>query len=163
MNHDQYMSCFQMVGNTLGKGYAECVYHEAVCVMLRKGGVSYSKEVPLAIKFLDTVVGNVRADLIIDNNQLVIECKATEATLKPSFVSQLVNYMEITGHCNGYLVNFNQHPQKEMVEVIFVKKHDNDTYQAVSLDSDIMLFDKLGRQLKQAQLAQVQSTQPTQQ
>jgi GxxExxY protein len=142
-----FLEVFNTVGDTLGKGYSECVYHEAICVMLRDRGVSYSKEVPLQITFLNTVVGNVRADILVPAFNLVIECKATEGNLKGSFISQTVNYMEITGYTNGFLVNFNQHPGKDNVEIIIVQKTP-DGYVATTSDGASTLFNNVGKQIQ---------------
>ncbi len=120
---EKYTNFFYNIAMSLGRGYAECVYHEAICVLLREHSIKYSKEVPLSISFNNVVVGNVRADIIIPDENLVIECKAIEGNLKPAFISQTINYMKLLDYNNGILVNFNQNPTKESVEVVFIVKN----------------------------------------
>lgn len=137
---------FNIVGQNLGKGFSECVYQEAICVMLRQNNINYSTEVPIAIRFMNTIVGNVRADIIIDSMNLIIECKAIEGNMKSAFISQLINYMEITNYPSGLLINFNQNPSKSIIELITVTK-DSSNYIA-KINSKELIFDKLGNQKK---------------
>ena len=125
----------KVVGEELGKGYAECIYQEGICVLLRNKGYDYSKEVVIPITFRDMTIGNVRADIIV-NNKLIIECKAIDANLKQSHLPQIIIYMKKLGYDNGIIVNFNQNPSKEMVEVIMVNKEMGDIYSA-RLDNKI--------------------------
>ena len=130
----------------LGKGFAECVYQEAVCVLLRKSNINYSKESTIPIFFEECSVGNVRADIVISD--YVIECKAIEASLRTSHIPQLVAYMKLLNKPFGYLVNFNQKVTNDILETIFVEEY-NDTYKAVinKDDTQIFYFDKLGKQI----------------
>jgi GxxExxY protein len=137
---------FKVVGEHLGKGYSECVYQEAICVMLRNNAINYSTEVPLAIKFMGTTVGNVRADIVVEELDLIIECKAIEGNMKTAFIAQIINYMEITGYPNGLLINFNQNPSKDIIEIIIVNKKDNG-YETLVGNKNIY-FDKLGNQIE---------------
>jgi GxxExxY protein len=72
----------KLVGKQLGKGFSECVYHEALCVHLRKNSIDYSKEQIMPITYNinneEYVVGNVRSDIVLPNESIVIECKAID-------------------------------------------------------------------------------------
>ena len=131
------------VGNNLGKGYAECVYQEGVCVLLRENGISYSKEVVLPIKYNNSVIGNVRADIILESEHLIIECKAIDSNLKPSHFPQIITYMNLMNYSDGMMVNFNQNPSKEMVEIANVNRLDENNYK-VSLDGNEYYLSKSG-------------------
>jgi GxxExxY protein len=118
----------------LGKGYAECVYQEAICVHLRNDDIKYSKESILPILYLDINIGNVRSDIIVnkinDLENIIIECKAIDGNLKSNHIPQLICYMKLTDIKNGILVNFNQHPGKDLIEYIIAKKIDNNKIRA---------------------------------
>lgn len=131
---------------SLGKGFAECVYQEALCVLLRKAGLSYSKESTIPIFFEECSVGNVRADVVLPD--YIIECKAIEASLRTAHVPQLIAYMKLLKKPFGFLVNFNQKVTNDILETIFVEEY-NDTYKAMfnKDDSQIFYFDKLGKQI----------------
>ncbi len=115
------------VSQELGKGYAECVYQEAVCVHLRSSGYKYSKEATLDIVYNEVNIGSVRADIIINDkkNKCVIECKAIDANLRINHVPQILGYMKLTKINKGILVNFNQNPSKPNTEYIYINKSAN--------------------------------------
>jgi GxxExxY protein len=76
-------------------------------VLLRKYGVQYESERVVPIPFEGHIVGNVRADIII-NNEIVLEFKAIKA-LNDAAECQLRNYLRLTGLNVGYLINFPIH------------------------------------------------------
>lgn len=130
------------VGSQLGKGFSENVYQEGIALMLRRNKMDYSKEVVLQIKLDDIIIGNVRADIVLPDEEIVIECKAIDSNLKPSHAPQLINYLEILNYNYGILVNFNQNPSKEFVEVVVVKKETNDTYSVLTGDKSYLMSNK---------------------
>lgn len=103
----------QQVYRTLGAGYSERIYHNALEVLLRKNNINYETERIIPITFQDHVIGNMRADLII-NNELIVEIKAVK-TFNQSMKTQLEKYRTLTGIHTGLLVNFPQ-PQTEECE-----------------------------------------------
>lgn len=118
-----------IIGKELGKGFSESVYQEALCAHLRTSSILYSKEqiIPVNYKIEDQeyVVGNVRADIVIPDESLVIECKAIEGNLRNVHVPQIISYLRILKYNRGLLINFNQNPSKEIVEYIKIEReHD---------------------------------------
>ena len=94
----------QSVWSALGPGYSESVYHNAMEVALRKRGIPYETERIIPVSYDGHNVGNVRADIIIDN-KIVIEIKSV-SRMTEQFRIQIQKYMELTGCKEGYLVNF---------------------------------------------------------
>jgi len=88
----------------LGPGYSERVYHNAMEVLLRSKGIQYESERIIPIPFQGHVIGNLRADIII-NNETVLEFK-TIKTLNESAEVQGYNYLRLTGLKTAYLINF---------------------------------------------------------
>jgi len=132
------------VGEELGKGFSESIYQEAIAVLLRKANIDYCKEVTMQVKFRDIVVGNVRCDILLPKEHIIIECKAVDGNLKTSHLPQLVNYLEIMKYSKGIFVNFNQNPGKDMVEVIIVKRSESDVYEAEMLDGEMVYMNNKG-------------------
>ena len=97
----------KQIYSELGAGYSERVYHNCMEVLLRKYGVQYESERIVPIPFEGHIVGNVRADIII-NNEIVLEFKAIK-TLNDAAECQLRNYLRLTGLKIGYLINFPIH------------------------------------------------------
>jgi len=96
----------------LGPGYSERVYHNAMEVLLREKGIPYESERVITIPFKGHVIGNLRADIIIDN-EIVLEFK-TIRTLNDAAELQAHNYLRLTGLRMAYLVNFPPHPDREV-------------------------------------------------
>ena len=103
---------------TLGKGYTENIYQEAICSLLRRENISYSKEPVFPITFNDVNIGFVRGDIFIKEKdfELIIECKALASNLNPSQYFQLENYLKINKCKNGIMVNFNQNHTKDLID-----------------------------------------------
>jgi GxxExxY protein len=88
----------------LGPGFSERVYHNAFEVELRLAGIPYETERIITVPYHDHIVGNLRADLII-NRDMIIELKSA-TKLREEFVNQAKNYMRLTGIPYALLINF---------------------------------------------------------
>ncbi len=96
----------------LGPGYSERVYHNAMEVILREKKVPYESERHILVNFRGHVVGQLRADIIIDGYE-ILEFK-TIKTLGDGVELQARNYLRLTGLRTAYLVNFPPHPGREV-------------------------------------------------
>jgi len=92
------------VHNTLGCGFLERVYANALAIELRRGGLDCAQQSPLKIRYRDTIVGDYIADIIVDN-RVIIELKAC-ASLDPSHSAQLMNYLRAANVHVGLLLDF---------------------------------------------------------
>lgn len=92
------------VYETLGPGYSERVYHNAMEVMLRENGITYETERIVPIVFRGHTIGNLRADIII-NHAIVVELKSVKS-MNDSMISQARNYLKLLNLDEAYLVNF---------------------------------------------------------
>lgn len=96
----------------LGPGYSERVYHNAMEVILREKCIPYESERIITIPFRGHVIGNLRADIII-NNETILEFK-TIKTLNDAAELQAQSYLRLTGLKEAYLVNYPPHPDREV-------------------------------------------------
>jgi GxxExxY protein len=103
------------VWRTLGPGYTERIYHNALEVMLRKHGIAYETERIIPIIFENHVIGNLRADLIVAGS-LIVELKSTR-TLTAACRTQIQTYMHLLGITEGLLVNFGSERGLQMEQV----------------------------------------------
>jgi GxxExxY protein len=92
------------VWQSLGPGFSERVYHNAMEVGLRKIGVPYQTERIVPIMFDEHAIGNIRADLIVDS-RIIVELKSVKA-LKDEHRVQTRMYMKLLGLTEGVLINF---------------------------------------------------------
>jgi len=92
------------VHRTLGPGFLESVYANALTHELRSHSFQVVQEKPIAVIYDNIVVGDFKADLLIDD-RIIVELKAIE-TLHPAHEVQLVNYLTATQLDVGLLINF---------------------------------------------------------
>ena len=98
------IDCAVQVRKVLGPGFLESVYKNALILELKKYDLECSSEYPINVYYDDTVVGEFRADLIIEKS-VIVELKAVN-NIVPAHEVQLVNYLSATHIDNGLLVNF---------------------------------------------------------
>ena len=90
----------------LGKGLAEKVYENALCIELEEMNIPFVRQMPLSVEYKGKNVGNYVADLFVDD-KIIIELKAVPA-ITPEHVAQTSNYVNITHSKIGYILNFGQ-------------------------------------------------------
>ena len=98
------IQCAYNVRVQLSAGYLESIYKKALLIELRENGLSAEEEYPITVFYNNIVVGEFRADIIV-NNEVIIELKAVQ-NLHPIHEAQLVNYLTATNIDNGLLINY---------------------------------------------------------
>src|SRR6266704_893703 len=89
------ISCAYKVHNTLGPGFLEKIYENALRIELQRAGFNVKQQQPINVKYCGQIVGEYYADLWIDE-RVVVELKAS-LTLAKEHEVQLVNYLAATG------------------------------------------------------------------
>lgn len=97
-------SSARQIWQSLGPGFSERVYHNAMEVCLRKAGVPYETERVIPVTFMNHTLGNLRADLIVDN-RFVVELKSVRS-LKDEHRTQTKAYLKLLGLSEAVLINF---------------------------------------------------------
>lgn len=103
------LKCYYKVYNTLGYGFLEKVYENALFLELTNIGMNCRRQVPIRVFYEGEEVGNYFADIIVDDD-LIIELKATES-LCEEHDHQLINYLKATQIEVGLLLNFGLKPE----------------------------------------------------
>ena len=106
---EKIIQAFYKVYNTLGYGFLERVYLNALYIELIAIGFKVEKEKKILVYYLGNVVGDNQADLIVEDI-IVVELKAVN-TLVEENEHQLVNYLKATTIEIGLLLNFGKKPQ----------------------------------------------------
>jgi GxxExxY protein len=112
---DEIIKQYYHVYNTLGYGFLEKVYENALRVSLSKNGLEVKQQWPIQVCFEQEPVGDYFADLLI-GNRVIVEVKVADA-ISPKHEAQLVNYLKATGIQVGLLLNFG--PKAEFKRKIF--------------------------------------------
>ena len=92
------------VHSTLGGGFLESVYHNALAHELRKSNIAFESQKPINVYYDDVLVGEFEADFLVEG-ELIVELKAIQALAQAHEV-QTVNYLTATRTDLGLLLNF---------------------------------------------------------
>ena len=92
------------VHKTLGHGFLERVYVNALAKELAGLGLSVSTEAPIEVRYKGDVLGLYFADLLV-NDAVICEVKAVRRLI-PEHEAQLLHYLKATGTRVGLLLNF---------------------------------------------------------
>ncbi len=103
------MKIYYEVYNTLGYGFLEKVYQNAMCLELKNQGYNVEAQKQIKVYYKGIVVGEYYADLIIDET-IILELKACEC-LMDAHKAQLINYLKATNIEVGLLLNFGETPE----------------------------------------------------
>lgn len=106
---EKILKAFYNVYNSLGYGFLEKVYENAMMIELRKLGMNVQRQVPIKVFYEKQLVGEYFADIVVDG-KVIVELKAAES-LCEAHEFQLINYLKATELEIGLLLNFGKKPQ----------------------------------------------------
>jgi len=115
------IGCFYAVYNTLGAGFLESVYQEALAKEFDKNNIPSVREQKVEIYYNEEKLKkHFKADFICYNN-IIVETKAQKFIVKTD-IDQVINYLSATKIKVAYLVNFGA-SQLYFKRLIYTDKH----------------------------------------
>ena len=99
------IGCAMEVHKTLGSGFLEPVYQEALSLELSSAGIPFQKEKVLDVWYKERLLTKKYVADFICFNEVVVEIKAMEG-LSPDHIAQVLNYLKATHKKIGLLINF---------------------------------------------------------
>ena len=94
------------VHRTLGHGFLEIVYKDAIELEVRKKEIPYSREKEYKIVYKGTILPHkFYADFVLFD-KIILEVKAAEGGLAEEQIAQTLNYSKVSACKIGLLVNF---------------------------------------------------------
>ena len=115
----EIIKIFYKVNNTLGYGFLEKVYENAIILELKKTGIKIKQQENIKVFYEGEEVGNYYADIIVED-KIILELKCCE-NLRDEHRNQLINYLKATNMKVGLLLNFGKN--SEFKRVIFSKNN----------------------------------------
>jgi len=103
------LEAFYNVYNTLGFGFLEKVYENAMMIELSNLDMECKQQQHIDVFYDEEKVGSYFADIIVEG-KVIVELKAAEK-LADEHVAQLFNYLRATEIEVGLLLNFGKTPQ----------------------------------------------------
>jgi len=101
---EKIIGCVHQVSITLGTGFLEKVYENALLVELSRSGLQVSQQKKIEVRYKDVLVGEYVADLLVEGC-VIVEVKAVRG-LDEIHVAQCLNYLKATDLNVCLLVNF---------------------------------------------------------
>jgi GxxExxY protein len=102
---DILTDCISKIVKTIGVGFHEAVYHQAMIVEFKKRFIKFESEKTLEVIYDGIEIGRVRPDLIVDDI-VIVEMKAIMSIGRKEH-NQVKRYMDLTGIKEAYIVNVN--------------------------------------------------------
>jgi GxxExxY protein len=111
---EKIIGCSYTVSNTLGCGFLEKVYENALAHELKKLSFKVLQQHPIKVYYDSVIVGEYVADLFVEDS-VIVEIKAIKG-LEESHLAQCLNYLKATNLKIGLLINFGK-PKVEIRRV----------------------------------------------
>lgn len=100
------VGCAMEVHKTLGPGFLESVYEEALKVELSFHGINFESQKEFPITYRGQEIKKFYCDLVVEK-KIVLELKAVKQ-LGDIERAQVINYLKVTGLQLGILINFGE-------------------------------------------------------
>ena len=105
------------VYNTLGPGFLEAVYQEALEIEFQREGIPYEREKELKIQYDGVELKQTYKADFVCFGKIIVELKAVIA-IDDTHQSQVYNYLHATGYKLGLLLNFGHSDELEIKRII---------------------------------------------
>ena len=93
------------IHNTLGSGFLEIVYKDALEFELKKRGIDYQREKEYLVKYKEIILPHkFYADFVVYDS-VILEIKAKEGIAGVHY-AQVINYLRVSGSKVGLILNF---------------------------------------------------------
>jgi len=110
------------VRKTLGIGFSEKIYEEALAVEMEFAGLRVESQKKMDIYYKGKLIGSYLADMVI-NDDIVVEFKREES-ITDLHTKQLLNSLAATNKKLGILINFSYEDKEfEIIRVTNIKKY----------------------------------------
>lgn len=112
---ESVIGCAFKVSSTLGCGFLEKVYENALALELRKSGLNAKQQYGVTVSYNGAAVGEYSADLLVED-RVVVELKAAKRLDEVHF-AQCMNYLKATRLPVCLLLNFGN-PKLEVKRIV---------------------------------------------
>lgn len=109
------MEAVYEVHNTLGCGFLEKVYENALIKELQDRGIKCEQGKKIEVFYKGKSVGIYEADIVVEDI-VILELKVAES-INAIFEAQLINYLKATGMNLGIIINF-KYPKIEYKRIV---------------------------------------------
>lgn len=116
------VGCAMEVHKTLGPGFLESVYENAMKIELENKGLKCKTQVSFPVIYKDHHIKDFICDMVVDD-KVIIELKAIK-NLSDLERAQAINYLKVTGIELALLINFGKR-SLEYERLVLTRNHVN--------------------------------------
>ena len=109
------IGCVYRVSNTLGSGFIEKIYENALVIELRRAGLHLEQQHPIKVFYANLAVGEFALDLLVES-RVIVKLKAAKA-LDEVHSAQCMNYLKAAGLKVCLLINFGK-PRAQIKRIV---------------------------------------------
>ena len=106
---EKIIKSFYKAYNTLGYGFLEKVYENALLLEFKDFNLQALSQAPINVLYIGVVIGEYFADILVQGT-VILKIKAAK-TLSVEHEAQLLNYLKATNAEVGLLLNFGPKPE----------------------------------------------------
>ena len=106
---ERIINIFYKVYNTLGYGFLEKIYENAMMIEFGKAIIPAESQSQIKVLYDGEIIGEYFADILVDG-KVIIEIKVVK-NLIVDHEAQLLNYLKATNNEVGLLLNFGPEPE----------------------------------------------------
>jgi len=112
----QVNGCAMNVLNSIGNGFHEKIYENALAIAMQKSGLTFSQQRHYDIKYEDNIVGTFVPDFVVEE-MVIVELKTIDQ-ITNNEKGQVLNYLRASGLRVGIILNF-KNSKLEWQRVVF--------------------------------------------
>ena len=109
-------ACFE-VYRAFGCGYSEAIYQESLEIELGMRNVPFEAQCRIGMEYKGQSLRSAFQPDLVCYGKLIVELKAVRE-LGDEHRSQMLNYLKVTGHRLGLLVNFGHFPGVQIERMV---------------------------------------------
>ena len=106
---EKIIQIFYKVYNSLGYGFLEKVYENAMMIEFENENIPAISQFPIKVFYNKKIIGEYFADILVDN-KVIVEIKAAKHIALEN-EAQLLNYLKATDKEVGLLLNYGSKPE----------------------------------------------------
>ena len=108
------------VHRTLGPGYVESIYENAMAIELESRSMLFTRQVQFEVAYKTKLVGLAVVDMIVDG-LVIVELKSVSSSL-PVHLAQAISYLKATGLPLCLLMNFDERYMKDGIRRVVLTR-----------------------------------------
>jgi len=101
---DKILKCAVEVHKTLGPGFLESLYENALVLEMKKTGLKVEQQKPITVRYKGNDIGEHRLDLLVEDS-VVVELK-TVKTIDDTHRAQVLSQLKAAKIRLGLILNF---------------------------------------------------------